>query len=99
MIFFNYVPIPWIRSERRSKWEGFGQGDPGDLEERQGRSSVCVVSGSPDCFCTESGRDDLLHEQTSGERNREGDSHQDAGEASGETTVDCLDLDEEKGEV
>ena len=88
-----------IRPQCGSKWKEFGQSDSGDLEAGQSRSSVCLVSGSPGCLDVESGRNDLLHEQNSGARKREGDSHQDAGEAGGETVGDCLDPDEEKGGV
>ena len=37
--------------------------------------------------------------EASGARARERDSHEDQGEASGQVAGDCLDVDEEEGEI
>ena len=82
-----------------SKWKGFGQSDSGDFEARQSGSSVCFVSGGPGCLLQESGLSDLLCKEASGARARERDSHEDQGEASSKVAGDCLDVDEEEGEI
>jgi hypothetical protein len=72
-----------IRPQCGSKWKGFGQGDSGDFQEGQGRSSLWAVSSGPDCVDKKSRFYGLLYEEASRPGERERDSCEDVRKAIG----------------